>query len=1037
MAQRRSFGLPFALFILASLGAAVAQAQASSATTQSLSAVAQVSRLAGDWHSTESVAIANSTPPASKSETDLGSAPAGQRLERMVLLLAPSAAQQQALTVELANLTDSTSSSYHQWLTPSAFASAYSNSATDVAAISAWLQSQGLTVTPLPAGRGWIEFSGTVAQVEQAFQTQIHSVTTVSGTRPVLAASISVPAALKPLISGLVSLDGSFSTAALTTPLSVSTAVADLAAQTSMEAAEALTPQLAAQLLQLDALHKAGVNGTGQTIAIASRSNVASADVAAFRAAFALPALPLKVVLNGSDPGLADDQAQATLAASWAGAAAPRAQIVLVPAASTSATDGVDLSLAAIVDQALASTVAVGYSACEAGMSTAHQAFYSTLYQQAAAEGIAMVAAVGDSGASACQLAGSDTPVSSGYGVNALASTPWNTAVGVAGYGTAGPVAGTVALAAWSPVSTTDPAYAGGGGSSTLYAVPSWQSSSASNVSPVSSSSQASTASSASSSSYRLLPDLSLPTALDSGANHGLAFCLSTSTSSTSTGCTLVRSGGSSAAAAIFAGISALVAEKNGTQGNLAPSLYSLSKTSGVFNDVQQGSAQLSCVAGTSGCGSSEKIGFTAVSGYDTATGLGTVNAQSLVNHWATPMATGTTAASVTWITATQTITLSDALTLKVTVASDDTSVTTTPTGTVTFTDETESTTLGTITLSSGVATLNLTAGTLATGSHLIDATYNGSTTYATVTSGTITITVSALISTTTTLTLSESTVSPGGSLILKATVVPAAQSTSEAYPTGTVEFLSGTTLIGSATLAEVGVSDTSVASIVVSESTALAAGTDSITAVYLGDTYYATSTSAAVSVIIQDFTITAASTNSATNLDIVKGSSGSASFVITGYGGYASEIQVICAVPSQDYMTCTPTPQQVTPTATVTFVVATFTTGSVTTSANRHPEPQWLRTAGGTALAALLFFLLPFGKRARTFIRRSTGRMLILLLLLTGLAGTGIGCTNNTAIVSTGTPLGVATLKITASAYVDNAVVSKSTYLTVNVLAN
>jgi hypothetical protein len=56
---------------------------------------------------------------------------------------------------------------------------------------------------------------------------------------------------------------------------------------------------------------------------------------------------------------------------------------VLVPAASTSATDGVDLSLAAIVDQALASTVAVGYSACEAGMSTAHQAFYSTLYQQA------------------------------------------------------------------------------------------------------------------------------------------------------------------------------------------------------------------------------------------------------------------------------------------------------------------------------------------------------------------------------------------------------------------------------------------------------------------------------------------------------------------------------------------------------------------------------------------------------------------------------------------------------------------------------
>jgi hypothetical protein len=63
---------------------------------------------------------------------------------------------------------------------------------------------------------------------------------------------------------------------------------------------------------------------------------------------------------------------------------------------------------------------------------------------------------------------------------------------------------------------------------------------------------------------------------------------------------------------------------------------------------------------------------------------------------------------------------------------------------------------------------------------------------------------------------------------------------------------------------------------------------------------------------------------------------------------------------------------------------------------------------------------------------------MFILLLLLVGLGGVGIGCTSNTVTqpASGGTPLGVATLKITASAYVDNAVLGRSVYLTVNVVA-
>ena len=462
MAHKKSIGLPLAILLLFGFGAAGAQAPNS--------------RLAGDWRSSGTVTIPASKPPVVPSAvpaTVLGAAPSGMRLERMLLLLEPSAAQQQALLAELVSRQSATSAANKTWLTPSAFAAAYSNSPADVGAVANWLRSEGFQVAPLPGGLGWLEFSGTAGQVEQAFQAQVKLVATSSGTRAVLASDISVPGALRPVIHGLVSLDGVVAAPALTTPLPVTATASELAAETSLSQAEAATPKLMAQLLHLDALHTSGSTGTGESIAIAARSNVRAEDIAAFRSVFGLAASALKVIPDGADPGRTSDEAEAVMMASWAGAAAPGAQIVLVPAASTAATDGLDLSLAAIVDQALAHTVTVGYSACEPALSKAHQVFYAAIYRQAAAEGIAVIAAAGDSGPAACHPAGSDARVTSGYGVNALASTPWNTAVGVAAFGSGGPAAGGAGLGAWSPVNTADPAYAGGGGASSIHAAPS------------------------------------------------------------------------------------------------------------------------------------------------------------------------------------------------------------------------------------------------------------------------------------------------------------------------------------------------------------------------------------------------------------------------------------------------------------------------------------------------------------------------------------------------------------------------------------
>ena len=213
------------------------------------------------------------------------------------------------------------------------------------------------------------------------------------------------------------------------------------------------------------------------------------------------------------------------------------------------------------------------------------------------------------------------------------------------------------------------------------------------------------------------------------------------------------------------------------------------------------------------------------------------------------------------------------------------------------------------------------------------------------------------------------------------------------------------------------------------------------LTAVYVGDLYYAPGTSNPVTIDVQDFSITPSPSNPPTNLTIVKGSSGSASFVVTGLGGFNNQIQVVCAVPTQDDMTCTASPQQVTPTGTVTFTVQTYAAGGTTTSARRGPGQVWPRAAGEAALAVLVFFVLPLGRRARIFASKEcvhrARRWMTLLLLLAGAAAAGIGCSGSVQLAQNGgTPLGVATSTVTAGSYVNNTVVSHSVYLTVNVVA-
>jgi hypothetical protein len=164
-----------------------------------------------------------------------------------------------------------------------------------------------------------------------------------------------------------------------------------------------------------------------------------------------------------------------------------------------------------------------------------------------------------------------------------------------------------------------------------------------------------------------------------------------------------------------------------------------------------------------------------------------------------------------------------------------------TPTGTVTFYDGAGA--LGTVALSSGESVLNTSK--LSMGSHSLTAAYNGDATFDPSTSPVVTQRVETATTATLASSLNPSTY--GQTVTFTATV----NSNIGAPPNGeTVTFKQGSTVLGTGTLSG-GLASFSTST--------LPAGTDSITAVYAGDSTFAGSTSKAVSQVVNKATTTTA----------------------------------------------------------------------------------------------------------------------------------------------------------------------------------
>src|SRR5258708_18101694 len=70
------------------------------------------------------------------------------------------------------------------------------------------------------------------------------------------------------------------------------------------------------------------------------------------------------------------------------------------------------------------------FGECEAGLGTAGNRFFNTLWEQAAAQGITVMVSAGDPGSAGCDNFNTATAATLGLAVSGFASTPFNVAVG-------------------------------------------------------------------------------------------------------------------------------------------------------------------------------------------------------------------------------------------------------------------------------------------------------------------------------------------------------------------------------------------------------------------------------------------------------------------------------------------------------------------------------------------------------------------------------------------------------------------------------
>ncbi len=254
------------------------------------------------------VTLKGNTNPRANAKNDRGLVSPDLPMTDLILVLSRSPEQQAAFEKFVAGQYDPSSPDFHHWLQPEEVGQDFGPSETDIATISRWLNGHGLSVDDVANDHMSIRFSGTAAQVESAFHTEIHNLNVKGVAHIGNMTDPQIPAALAPAVVGVKALHNFFphplyrlgsqvtrdsgtgkwsrvastsSTGAKTLATSNSSGVrpefgvsVPAGSNNSAYQLEDIAPYDFATIYNVLPLWNAGTDGTGQTIAIAATSSI-------------------------------------------------------------------------------------------------------------------------------------------------------------------------------------------------------------------------------------------------------------------------------------------------------------------------------------------------------------------------------------------------------------------------------------------------------------------------------------------------------------------------------------------------------------------------------------------------------------------------------------------------------------------------------------------------------------------------------------------------------------------------------------------
>jgi len=714
----------------------------------------QIARITKTIDNADRAVISDSHPPLARTENETGRVPPATKLKGVTLFFSRTAAQQADLEALIAAQQDPASNLYHKWLTPDQFAVRFGIADADITKLKTWLEQQGFSIEGVSRSKNSITFSGTVAQMESAFGTELHYYTVNGAKYFAPSKDVSIPAALSTVVAAVNNLSS------FRPRPHVKLKSPKLATRPNFTSNQSgdhfLTPNDVATIYNITPAYKAGYTGAGQSIAVVGQSSILLSDIDKFHSAVGLTRKDPTLVLvpdSGTATTVSGDEAESDLDLEYSGGIATAATIYFVYVGNNANYSVFD-ALNYAVQTRIAPIITISYGVCETVLSLSDYTILTGILAQAASQGQSVISASGDNGSTDCYGTSSLTTVQQqALAVDFPASSQYVTGMGGSEFPAADVASSNTTYWAsangsdvissalsyipeqvWNDDSSANGLSAGGGGVSTLTTRPAWQS----GVAGIPSG------------SFRLVPDISLSS---SPSNAGYLYCSSDRATEITGSCSngfrdsnstyLTVAGGTSFAAPIFAGMLAIINQKlNSTgQGVVNSELYGLAANSAsyasAFHDITSAGNQ--CNAGPSYCSTAGVSEYAAGTGYDQASGLGSVNFYNLLTAW--PENSSSLIASMTMLAATTTSPASganDAITI--TVASASASTTTTPTGSVSIVVDgsTQNSSLG---LSDGMATFNFSSTT--SGAHVITATYSGDSIFAGST-GTLTLTVSS-----------------------------------------------------------------------------------------------------------------------------------------------------------------------------------------------------------------------------------------------------------------------------------------------------